>query len=448
MQVVGGAGKLLLLMVAVLTVGVASVALAKTASAETLPGRYIVVLDDSVDHPGRVATEHARRYDIDRSHTFRDALNGYAARIPARRVSSLRGDSRVRFVSQDTVIKAAYLPTGIERIDAEASSTASGDGSGSVNVNVAVLDGGIESDHPDLNVAGGFNCTNQKSGYDYPDFHGTHIGGTIAAKDNGVDDSSDGKEVVGVVPGAPLWGVRVLKKNGAGTASQVICGIDFVTSTRTDSDPNNDIAVANMSLGGKGRDDGNCGLSNKDALHLAICNSAAAGATYVVAAGNSGEDLYRHAPATYGEVLTVTAVADFDGQTGGTGTPFEGCGYVHTPDDSPAGFSNFATTAEDQAHTIAAPGVCILSTWAGPATPLGAYALLSGTSMAAPHVAGTVALCVATGSCTGTPQQIIQKLVSDAANYSAATPDYGFLGDPLRPMAGRFYGNLIRAGLY
>ena len=69
--------------------------------------------------------------------------------------------------------------------------------------------------------------------------------------------------------------------------------------------------------------------------------------------------------------------------------------------------------------------------------------------MASPHVAGTVAVCVASGACAGlTPPQIVQKIVADATAYNTANPGYGFLGDPLRPISGKYYGYLIRAGLY
>lgn len=97
MQIIEAAGRIgrarkLLLLVALLAVSVLSVGSAKSASAEELSGRYIVVLNGSVDHPGMVATEHARRYGLDLGHVFRHALNGYAARIPAQKASSLRGN--------------------------------------------------------------------------------------------------------------------------------------------------------------------------------------------------------------------------------------------------------------------------------------------------------------------------------------------------------------------
>src|SRR4029079_7039677 len=99
--------------------------------------------------------------------------------------------------------------------------------------------------------------------------------------------------------------------------ANLICGIDWVTATRSDAERSNDIAVVNMSIGGKGADDGNCGLTNKDALHLAFCKSVAAGVTYAVAAGNESDDLAAHVPAAYNEVLAVTAMADYDGIPGG-----------------------------------------------------------------------------------------------------------------------------------
>jgi subtilisin family serine protease len=324
------------------------------------------------------------------------------------------------------------LPTGVDRIDGELSSTVAGNGTGSVDVDVVVLDTGVDSDHPDLNVAGGVNCAPGPGRFDDGNGHGTHVAGTIAAKDDGVG-------VVGVAPGARIWAARVLNSARFGSFAGIICGIDWATGTRLDEDPTNDVDVANMSLSGGGSDDGECGADSGDAFHAAICRSVAAGVTFVVAAGNQAIDLQRRVPAAYDEVLTATAVSDFDGKPGGVGAPT----CRTDEDDTFANFSNFATLKSDRDHTIAAPGVCILSTWKN-----GGYETISGTSMATPHVAGTAALCIA-GGCGSSPSQVMQKLRRDAQAYNTRTDTgYGFLGDPLRPVSGKYFGFLLRAGGY
>jgi subtilisin family serine protease len=272
-------------------------------------------------------------------------------------VASVEPDRIVSIAAQTT-------PTGINRIDGELSSTVSGNGSGTVSVDVAVLDTGIDVDHPDLNVVGGRNCSTGQS-YDDGNGHGSHVAGTIAAKD-------DGNGVVGVAPGARLWAVRVLNKSGSGSTSTVICGIDWVTANAQT------IEVANMSLGGSGSDS-SCGGS--DAYHNAICRSVQAGVAYTVAAGNSAANANSFRPATYAEVITVSALADFDGLTGGAGAAT----CRSDRDDTFADFSNYGSDID-----LIAPGVCILSTYKG-----GGYATGSGTSMASPHVAGAAALYAA-----------------------------------------------------
>jgi subtilisin len=417
-----------------------AIALLTTASAlrnataqgrsDVIPDHYIVVLNDDVPNVPAVADEHARQHAAEIRHVYGHALRGYAARIPNDRVADIRNDPRVMFVSEDRTAWAVAqtLPTGINRIDAELSSHFS---SNSWSISVADIDTG-SGPHPDLNIAGGINCSTGNS-FNDGNGHGTHTAGTIGAINN-----ADG--VVGVAPGIPIYSVRVLNNAGSGSFSDVVCGIDWVTGNAASKK----IKAANMSLGGSGSDDGNCGRNNGDAMHLAICNSTAAGVTYVVAAGNSNADFSGFVPAAYNEVLTVTAVADFNGQPGG--------GAAATcrtdVDDTAADFSNFTIAgSSDSGHTIAGPGVCILSTW-----KRGGYNTISGTSMATPHVTGTAALCIGTGKCTGGPSSVISKLRSDAAAQPAP---YGFVGDPNHPVSGGgptgktlYYGYLVKAGIY
>src|SRR5437763_1705506 len=257
--------------------------------------------------------------------------------------------------------------------------------------------------HPDLNVVGGTSCVggNNRDG----NGHGTHVAGIAAAKD-------DGSGVVGIAPGAPIYSVRVLNSGGSGTLSTVICGIDWVTANAAATG----IKVANMSLRFQNSaDDGNCGHTNNDALHVAICNSVAKGITYVVGAGNESNDFATNVPAAYDEVLTVTGIADFDGKPGAAAAST----CRADADDTFADFSSFAVSSADAEHTIAAPAVCIYSTWPG-----NGYSTLSGTSMASPHVAGLVALCLARATCSGAPADVIRQVRSAASAHSAAAPSY------------------------
>ncbi|HVW32803.1 MAG TPA: S8 family serine peptidase, partial [Acidimicrobiia bacterium] len=235
----------------------------------------------------------------------------------------------------------------------------------------------------------------------------------------------------GVSPGTPLYSVRVFGALGSGSMSNVICGLNWVAEHAAALN----IKVVNMSLGGEGTDDGHCGTTDEDAFHAAVCKVNAAGVTVVVAAGNDGADLAKSVPAGYDEVLAVTAMADFDGAPGGlfSGTP--ACATKAT-DDTAASFSDWAVPGgPDTGHVIAAPGVCITSTWND-----GKFKSISGTSMASPHVAGLVARCIDAGPCAGmAPAQIVAKLRADAASRPAAQ---GFLGDSHRPIDGKYYGDL------
>lgn len=408
---------------------------AAAAAAETKP--YIVVFERSSAAGARAATSDiAADEDIRPSQRYDDALHGFAARLDAHDVAAVRDDPRVAAVVPDRPVKMTAAvplaagdsaPTGVRRVGAGTATTAHE----ASTANVAVIDTGIDLTHPDLNAVAGANCNGTGAPTD-GNGHGTHVAGTIAAKNNG-------SGVVGVAPGTKVFAVRVLNSSGSGYTSNIVCGIDWVTSTRTDADATNDIAVANMSLGGSMAPYGNCGRTVNDPEHIAICNSVAAGVTYVVAAGNSSADEQNFAPANYGEVLTVTSVSDADGQPGGTGGTVS---CVGNADDTPASYSNFATRAADMAHTIAAPGSCIRSTYPG-----GGYASMSGTSMASPHVAGLVALCEgeagAHGPCWGQPPAtVVSMMIAASSSTAAAAPGNVFAGAPSRPIAGKYYGDL------
>jgi subtilisin family serine protease len=356
-----------LLVAGILAAMAASLLAAAPAGAAPARGKYIVVLKDSTANPDAVARSHAGRFGARVGSVYRHALKGYSATLTADRLAALRADPSVAAVAPDLPVHtfAQTLPTGIDRIDGELSSTASGNGGGDVNVDIAIIDTGIDTSHPDLNVVGGTNCVGGTS-FNDDNGHGTHVAGIAAARDNG-----DG--VVGVAPGARLWAVKVLNASGSGSISQIICGIDWVTARAST------IEVANMSLGGQSLFGSFSGCTSSfDPMHPAICRSTQAGVTYAVAAGNSDANSNNFVPATYNEVITVSALADFNGQPGG--------GAAATcradVDDTFADFSNWGADVD-----VIAPGVCIFSTYRG-----ASFNTLSGTSMASPHVAGAAAL--------------------------------------------------------
>jgi subtilisin family serine protease len=447
-----------LIALSVLVAGALAVALPSTATAQSTSSEDpdIVVLKDGADAK-RIAAEHSKRYGFEVVHIYRFALEGYAARLSPNQAAAVRAERAVLFVDgldvgaelpptgdlrRATAARGQrseqVVPFGVDRVDADLSSTRVGDGKGRVPVNVAVLDGGIQPDHPDLNVIDGTNCLEggPKGDWADRDGHGTFVGGTVGALDNRIGN-------VGYAPGARLFSVRVANPDGYITNADFVCGIDWAAKSRRDGDRRNDIAIANMSLTGPVQpDDERCGRTVGDAGHYAVCGLTSAGVTSVGSAGNAAMPLTTQGPATYSEILTVTAMGDRDGIPGGLGGQF-GCEPTQF-DDVFAFFSNWAVLPTDAAHTVSAPGVCVPSTFVG-----SQYAIWTGTSFSAPVVSAMVALCIDTGECAGLgPKAIVRKIARDAAAYNQRHPDYGYEGDPFRPVDDRYYGYLVNAGIY
>jgi subtilisin len=415
-----------------------AVAADRNGADSIVPGSYIVVLDDSVKSVSNQLAEHERRDGFRARHVYRAALKGYSAKLTRAQVRDLESDPQVASVEPNRYVHAAdtlagteTVPTGIARIGA--ASTSTGYANPASSAAVAVIDTGVDLDHPDLNVGSGANCVNSGAAPNDDNGHGTHVSGTIAA-------TNSGSGVVGVAPGTRIVPVKVLDSGGSGTWAQIICGINWVAAHAS----SDGIAVANMSLGGLGSstDNGACGATS--ALHQAICNARDAGVRFAVAAGNDAW-AYPHStlpdvPAAYREVMTVTAYGDSNGLAGGGGAA-PSCRSGEA-DDRYASFSNWSNNATDNAHTIAAPGVCIFSTWLGTGAT---YNTISGTSMATPHVAGAAALCVGTASGPG-PCAGDTNAASLVSKLDSTDSSLGFSGDPFRPVSGRYYGYTLVAG--
>lgn len=273
---------------------------------------------------------------------------------------------------------AQTLPWGIDRIDAElvwATTTAD-------TIKVGVIDTGISLSHPDLaaNIKGKYNAINPTKSANDDNGHGSHVAGTIAALNNSIG-------VVGAGPLIDLHAIKVLNRNGSGFLSDVIEGIDVAIQRG--------LHVINLSLGTS---------SNVQSFHDAIIRAKAAGLVVVAAAGNTGAAVIY--PAAYPEAIAVSAT-DINNVI--------------------ASFSSRGPEVD-----LAGPGVSIYSTYKGTG-----YATLSGTSMAAPHVAGSAALLLSAslanpglcdtitinGSCD--PDEVQAKLQSSAIDLG--TPGF----DPL-----------------
>jgi subtilisin family serine protease len=310
---------------------------------------------------GAQASVVASRHGIVAENTYSSAVQGFSGRLTLRQLLALALDGQIAYIEEDQMVRISNdtVPPGIVRVGATLNAKAliNTSNAESVNVDIAIIDTGIQLTHPDLNVFRNVSyVTRARNGND-DNGHGTHCAGIAAARDNNVG-------VVGVAPGARLWAVKVLDRTGSGTIANVIRGVDYVTANAAS------IEVANMSLGG----------GNSPTLNNAIANSVARGVVYVVAAGNSNVDAANSSPANSPNVICVSATVDTDGLPGGFGLA-----TAYGADDSFASFSNYGAVVD-----MAAPGVNILSTYIG-----SRYATMSGTSMAAPHVAGAAGLYLA-----------------------------------------------------
>jgi len=286
-------------------------------------------------------------------------LNVVAAQLPEEEIQRLKSDPAVAYVEEDSVVYAVepfvalgtssseYLDSwGVTRIGADLAAQGGFTGAG---IKVAILDTGIDYNHPDLkdNYRGGYNFVydnddpfdDSMSAY-VPTGHGTHVAGIIGARNNGTG-------VVGVAPDVSLYAVKVLNAGLAGDVSDIIAGIEWAID--------NKMQIINMSIG-----------SNlySEALREACDRAAQAGIILVAAAGNFNDSTIQY-PAAFDSVIAVTATR---------------------PDDTRPLY-NYGPQME-----LAAPGVGIKST-----VPGGGYGYLTGTSQAAPHVAGVAALLLASG---------------------------------------------------
>jgi subtilisin len=343
-------------------------------------GRYIITLRPDADAE-RLASQHG----VQARHVYDRVLHGWAGEIPLNKLEALASDPAVASILPDSPIRvfrqpnsenlkaSSLVPAGVERVGAAPGTTRfTGDG-----VGVAVLDTGVDLANPNLRCSSNNFTVYGLSAQDDCG-HGTHVAGIMAA-------NGDGHRIVGVAPGAVLYPVKVLDEQGNGFDSDIIAGLNWVRNNANSCVP--PIRVVNMSFGRP--------ASHFDqALHAAVRAVVEAGITVVAAAGNDpSKQVKDMVPAGFPEAIAVASTT----ATEGPGAP----GYGSVGEDTASFFSTAGRmTADGVGVAISAPGeereeitadwvtsVGILSTKLG-----GGMERMSGTSMAAPHVAGAIAL--------------------------------------------------------
>ena len=341
-------------------------------SADAIANSYIVVLEPGESDVASSSQRLMRRYGGQVADDYTAAVRGFHARMTATQAAHLAADRSVRYVEQDaTVALSATTPTwGLDRIDQRALPLSkSFSAPSAAGVTVYVLDTGIRTTHKEFGgrATSGWDFVDKDANADDCKGHGTHVAGTI------------GGATYGVAKDVKLVSVRVLDCQGHGSYSGIIAGIDWVTKHATKP------AVANMSLGGDA----------SQSLDDAVNRSIAKGITYGVAAGNDHRNACKQSPADTPAAITVGAT---------------------DANDTRASFSNYGSCLD-----IFAPGVRILS---AARTSDTATAVMSGTSMASPHVAGAAALALAAHP-DWTPAQVRDDLVGHAGSGLVRNPGSG-----------------------
>ncbi len=403
----------------------------KALPAAAIKDRFIVEVQAGIN-PRVVAPAHGVAPDF----VYQRAVNGFAGHVPPGRLAALAGDPRVVRVVPDRVVVAngkpgtgggtasQVVPAGVQRIGAAPGGVAY-TGAG---VGVAVVDSGVDLNHADLQPLGSASFSAFGASALDNNGHGTHVAGTIAARNNTAD-------VVGVAPAATIYAVKVLDAAGSGSDSAVTAGLDWVAANAASVFPR--IRVVNMSLGRAGT------LGDNPILRAAVQNLTGSGIAVIVAAGNDASlEVSQQVPSTYPEVIAVastTAKAGTNDYRSFPGVVVADTASYFTSDgafNSATGIGvSISGPGEDQENISKAgfiQSVGILSTRLG-----GGTTRMSGTSMASPHVAGVAALiwqkAIAFGQSV-TAADIRARIRAGAVNSAAPldSPTTGYSFDGMR----------------